>query len=166
MRMLVRGKTRVEAPAAVVWQYVTDWPRQGEWMPFTHVELEPREPGDRARGLGGRFRAWTGLGPLGFWDTITLTAWEEEPGGSARCEIMHTGRVVRGDAELRVVPDGPGASRVTLWEHLEVPGGPVGALLWRVLGRVVGPLLDAGADLVLRRMARRAVGLSGGATNA
>jgi hypothetical protein len=157
MRALVRGEVRVAAPARVAWDYVTDWQRQGEWIPFTRVEV--LTPGNRARVVGGRFRAWTGIGPLGFWDPITVTVWEERPDGSARCEIMHTGRVVRGDAELRVVPDGPDACTVSLWEHLDVPGGPVGALLWRLVGRFVG----RGADLVLGRLARRVEPARGGA---
>ena len=152
MRALVRAEVRVQAPAQDVWDYVTDWPRQAEWIPLTRVEIVPSEPGDRARRVGGRFRAWTGVGPVGFWDTITITVWEEEPDGSARCEIMHTGSVVHGDAEFGVVPDGPAACTVTLWENLDVPGGRVGALLWRLGGWIV----QRGAARVLTRMAERA----------
>lgn len=156
MRLLVRAAVPVEAPAAVVFGYVTDWPRQREWIPLTHVELAHAPDGEgAARRLGGRFRAWTGIGPVGFWDPITVTAWEEQPDGSGRCDILHTGRVVRGDAQFRVVARGPGACTATLWERLEVPGGPVGALLWRLVGRFVGPVLDRGAERVLRRMADR-----------
>ena len=157
MRALVRAEVRVEAPAGLVWEYVTDWQRQGEWVPLTRVERV-----DAADGVGGRFRAWTGLGPVGFWDTITITVWEQQPDGSARCEIMHTGSVVRGDAEFSVVPDGPGSCRVALWENLDVPGGPVGALLWRVFGRFV----QQGATRVLRRMARRAEASAAGGADA
>jgi hypothetical protein len=153
MAALVRSEVHVDAPARLVWEYVTDWPRQGEWIPFTRAEVVS---GDRsARTVGGRFRAWTGIGPVGFWDTITVTVWEEQPDGSARCEIMHTGRVVHGDAELSVVPEGPDACTVRLWERLDVPGGPVGALLWRLVDRLV----NRGAALVLRRMAVRAEAL-------
>lgn len=162
MRMLVEAEVAVAAPADLVWDYVTDWPRQGEWIPFTHVEIVPAGSGDAARRVGGRFRAWTGIGPVGFWDPITLTAWEQQDDGSGRVEIMHTGRVVRGDAEFSVQADGPHACRVRLWEHLEVPGGPVGGLLWRLLAPVLGPGLDRGAGTVLRRMARRAESVRGG----
>jgi uncharacterized membrane protein len=153
MRALVVVEVEVQAPADLVWRYVTDWPRQGEWMPLTRVERV-----DAADRVGGRFRAWTGIGPVGFWDTITITVWEEHPDGSARCEIMHTGSVVHGDAEFRVVPVGAGACRVRLWEHLDVPGGPVGALLWRLVGRFV----ERGVEQVLRRMVRRAEALARG----
>lgn len=148
-KALVRAEVHVQAPADVVWGYVTDWRRQGEWIPLTHVEILS---GDGARGVGGRFRAWTGIGPVGFWDSITVTVWEERPDGSALCEIMHTGRLVHGDAQFSVAPDGPGACRVGLWERLDVPGGSAGALLWRLVKRLV----DRGAETVLRRMAARA----------
>lgn len=162
MRMLVQADVPVNAPAHLVWGYVTDWPRQGEWIPFTHVEIVPTGRDVHARGVGGRFRAWTGLGPVGFWDPITITAWEQRADGSGRAEIMHTGKVVHGDAEFSVRADGPATCRVRLSEHLEVPGGPIGGLLWRLLGPVLGPVLDRGAGTVLRRMARRAESLHGG----
>ena len=156
MRVLVRATVPVRAPAGVTFGYVTDWPRQREWIPLTYVELAPRPDGDDpARRVGGRFRAWTGLGPIGFWDPITITAWEEQPDGSGRCDILHTGRVVRGDAQFQVVARGPDTCTATLWERLEVPGGPVGALLWRLLRRILGPVLDRGAERVLRAMASR-----------
>lgn len=155
MRGLVRAEVRVDAPARLVWDYVTDWRRQGEWIPLTRVELVPPGRADGARGTGGSYRAWTGLGPVGFWDPITVSVWEEQPDGSGRCEVMHTGRVVRGDAEFAVHAVGPDTCRVTLWEHLEIPGGRAGGLLWRLVGR----FLDRGATQVLRRMARRAEAL-------
>lgn len=158
MRAVVRAQVRVAAPAAVVWDYVTDWSRQGEWMPLTRVEVVPDGTGDRrARHVGGRVRARTGLGPLGFWDPLTVTAWEEQADGSGRCQILHTGRVVRGDAELEVLAQGPDSCTASVWEHIEIPGGPVGALLWRLAGRFA----DRAADRVLRRMARRAERLPG-----
>jgi uncharacterized membrane protein len=150
MRALVRSEVVVEAPAEVVWRYVTDWPRQGEWIPFTRVEVVP--PDGQARDVGGRIRAWTGIGPVGFWDPMTITVWEEQPDGSARCEVLHRGRVVRGDGEFAVQAIDASRCRFVWWERLAVPGGPVGAVLWRLVGRA----MQRGVDLALRRMARRA----------
>jgi hypothetical protein len=155
MRAVVRAEVRVAAPAAEVWAYVTDWPRQTEWIPLTRVEVARGE--GSARHLGGRVRAWTGVGPLGFWDPFTVTAWQEDADGSGRCEILHTGALVRGEGEIRVVADGPHTCTAHLWESLEVPGGPVGALLWRFADRFV----NLAAGRVLLRMARRAEELTG-----
>ena len=63
----------VNAPAEAVWHTVTDWPGQGEWMLGTRVEVDG--PGD-GRHLGARLRAFTGVGPLGFTDTMEIVAWE------------------------------------------------------------------------------------------
>jgi uncharacterized membrane protein len=148
MQAEVRSEVEIAAPAREVWDYVTDWPRQGEWIPFTRVEV--LTPGGSARAVGGRFRAWTGLGRVGFWDPMTITAWEELPDGSARCEVLHRGRVVRGDGEFAVSSLGASRSRFSWWERLEVPAGVVGALGWRLLG----PGMERGVDLALRRLAR------------
>jgi uncharacterized membrane protein len=158
-KAVVRAEVRVAAPAAHVWDYVTEWPRQMEWIPLTRVEVLPGGADDgNARHVGGRFRAWTGVGPIGFWDPMTVTAWEEQVDGSGRCEILHTGPVVRGEGQIRVVAEGPHSCSVSLWERVDVPGGPVGALLWRVLGRLV----NRAAGRVLQRMGRCAEGTGRG----
>jgi hypothetical protein len=146
MRAVMRSEVEVAAPADVVWDYVTDWPRQGEWIPFTRVEqLGP------AHGVGGRIRAWTGIGPVGVWDPMTITAWEVGENGSARCEMLHTGRLLRGEAEFSVVERGFSACTFRWWEHLVIPGGRAGALAWKIGGRG----MQKGVDLALRRMAEQ-----------
>ena len=122
MSSLARAEIDIDAPAATVWAYVTDWPRQAEWIPLTRVEAV-----DEARSVGGRLRAWTGVGPVGFWDTMTISVWEEpaweEPSdGSARCEVVHTGAVLRGDGGFVVTARGE-ACTFTWWERLSLPGG-------------------------------------------
>lgn len=147
MRAVVRSEVLVAAPADAVWDYVTDWSRQAEWIPFTRVETVP---GGDARGVGGRIRAWTGIGPVGFWDPMTITAWETAADGSARCEVLHTGRVVRGEAEFAVHARDATSSTFVWWERLDLPGGALGALLWRVGGGV--------ARLAVGRALRRLAG--------
>ncbi len=76
VRALIRREIVLDVPADTAWDYVTDWPRQGEWVPHTRVEhVDPAHP---AVGVGGRLRAWSGLGPVGFWDTMTITSWERQ----------------------------------------------------------------------------------------
>ena len=145
MRASLRAEVPVAAPADRVWAYLTDWPRQGEWIPFTRVE----ELADGHR-VGGRIRAWTGLGSVGFWDLMTITAWEQAPDGSARCEVLHTGRVLRGEGEFAVRSLDVASCTFTWWERLELPGGPLGAAAWRL----VGPLARRAVDGALGTMAR------------
>ena len=90
----------IEAPAETAWQVVTDWPAQGEWILGTTVTVDGA--GD-ARGLGGRFSAFTGVGPLGFTDPMEVTEWDPP----RRCVVTHLGRVVRGDGVFEVVALGP-----------------------------------------------------------
>ena len=37
MRASLRAVVPVAAPAGRVWDYLTDWPRQGEWIPFART---------------------------------------------------------------------------------------------------------------------------------
>ena len=132
----------IAAEPARVWGAVTDWEQQGAWLPATTVRHLPGPVG----AVGERFVARTGPGPFSFDDPITVTAWDPP----RRCEILHTGRVVRGIGALHVEPAGAG-SRFTWWERITVPGGPLAPLLWRV-GH---PLARAGFAWALRRLRRQ-----------
>jgi hypothetical protein len=152
MRLVIRREVDVAAPAATVWGYVTDWPRQGEWIPLTKVERV-----DGADSVGGRFRAWTGVGPIGFWDTMTISTWQVRPDGSGLCEVMHTGRLVRGDGQFEVLALTPDTSRFILSELIVLPMGKVGWIGWRV----VRPLVERAVDRLLAQMRARAERLGG-----
>lgn len=146
-RIRLERAVDVAAPAGVVWDYVTDWPRQAEWVPQTHVEKV-----DSADHVGGRLRAWTGLGSpgrrgtslhgVGFWDPMTITTWERSPDGSGRCEVLHRGSVVRGEGEFTVLARGEDASRFVWAEVVVLPLGRLGGLWWRVARPVVERLID------------------------
>ena len=142
----------VARPAAEVWDHVTDWPRQAEWVPLTQVERV-----DAADGVGGRIRAWTGLGgparrasaaeglslwPPGFWDPMTITAWERTPDGGGRCEVLHRGQVVEGEGEFTVMATSGLSSRFVWAETVVLPFGLLGRLGWRVARPVVATLVD------------------------
>jgi carbon monoxide dehydrogenase subunit G len=142
VRALIRREIDVAVPAAELWAYVTDWPRQGEWVPHTRVERV--DPADPATSVGGRIRAWSGLGAVGFWDSMTVTSWEVSPDGGGRCEVLHTGAVVRGEGEFAVVATGPSSSRFLWAEMAVVPFGRLGALGWRLVRPVVERLIDRG----------------------
>lgn len=152
MRTVIRREVDIAAPAKLVWEYVTDWPTQGDWIPKTRVERV-----DAADGVGGRLRAWSGLGPLGFWDLMTITSWDVRPDGGGLCEVLHTGAVVRGEGvfEVRALPDG--SSRFVWSELLVLPLGRLGG----VGAKVVGPLITRMIDGALCDMKARAELLEG-----
>ncbi|HET7385399.1 MAG TPA: SRPBCC family protein [Nocardioidaceae bacterium] len=151
-RVVLRRQVEVAEPAQAVWGYVCDFARQGEWIPLTRVVPDRDRPPER---LGGRMRARTALGPIGCWDPMTITAWEPPLGKDAgRCEVMHTGRVVRGDAEFAVEAIDPDSSRFSWAEHIDLPGGRLGVLAWRAAEPVSGRVLEHALARMKQRVER------------
>jgi carbon monoxide dehydrogenase subunit G len=136
---VVRAARVVPASAERAWQALTDWERQGEWIPATRVRAT-----DGSR-VGGRIEAWTGLGRVGFLDTMTITGWDPP----RRCEVLHTGRVVRGPGVFAVEPLGGNRCRVVWEEHMDLPFGALGRLGWPL----IRPVVRAGLAFALRRLA-------------
>jgi hypothetical protein len=129
----------VAASAERTWDVLTDWTVHHEWMLLT-----------RAQGSGGatgaEVTAFTGLGPLGFRDTMTITAWDPPH----RAVVRHTGRVVRGSGSFEVHPLGADRCRVVWSEWVQVPFGPLGRLGWPLARLAV----RAALQVSLRRLAR------------
>ncbi len=150
MRALIRREVPLGVPAGVAWRYVTDWPSQSDWVP--HTRVEHADPAAPAVGLGGRIKAWSGLGRIGFWDTMTITGWETRADGGGRCEVLHTGSVVRGEGVFEVVAATPATSTFLWSEMVPVPGGRLGALVYRLVGPLVERLLDQGLTELKRRL--------------
>ncbi|MDP9844429.1 SRPBCC family protein [Streptosporangium lutulentum] len=124
-----------------VFSVLTDWPRHDEWMVLTRAHVAV---GD-GRSAGSRLEAFTGVGPVGFLDTMEITEWDPP----RTVKVRHTGRLVRGTGTFRVSPREGGGSTIVWEEELDLPFGPVGRL-----GRpLVGPLGAAMLRLSLRRLA-------------
>ncbi len=132
----------VDAPVQVVWDAVVDWDRQSQWMLGTTV----RATTNGGVGLGGGIEAYTGVGPLGFWDTMVITGWEPP----VRCTVRHTGRVVRGTGDFEVFALPGGRSRFVWSEQLDLPLGRLGRVAWPL----AKPALVAGVRASLGRLAR------------
>lgn len=120
---------QVHAPVETVWEATTDWERQSRWMLGTTV----RGTANDGRGVGGGIEAWTGIGPVGFLDTMVITAWEPPH----RCLVDHTGRVIRGTGAFEVAGNPDGSSTLTWVEDVVLPLGAVGRLGWVLLRPVV-----------------------------
>ena len=91
----------VPADPETVFAAMTDWERQHEWMLGTRVRAEEKG----GQGVGGGIAAFTGFGPLGFWDTMTITRWQRP----RVVEVDHTGKLVRGIGVFRVEPSANGS---------------------------------------------------------
>jgi len=107
---VVEVTSRVLLPAepADLWRLAMDWPRQGDWMLATRVR--------GGLGVGATVVARTGIGPVGFTDTMVITQWAPP----RRCVVRHTGRMVRGTGVFEVIPRGA-FSEFAWTERLELP---------------------------------------------
>ncbi|MGH1564772.1 SRPBCC family protein [Mumia sp. DW29H23] len=130
---VVSGAVTIAVPAAKVWDYVTDWELQREWIPATTVRVE-----------GDEIIARTGLGPLGFDDTMHVV--RSEP--PRFCEVAHTGRVVSGTGRFICEPRPDGGTDFLWEERVRVPGGALKGVLWRV----AAPAVRAGYAIALSRL--------------
>jgi hypothetical protein len=140
MTTMVSVSVDVDASAAATWGVVTDWERQGEWMPMTSVVLTPGS----GHGLGARLTARSGLGPAAVTDPMIVDVWEPP----TYCEVVHEGRVVTGRGVFRVEPLGPARSRFTWQEILDSRGSR------RHLDRAAAPATKLLLSVAVRRLAR------------
>lgn len=138
----------VRAPASAVWDAVTDWEAQGEWMPATRV----RVLGGDGHGVGEQIEASTGFGRVGVLDTMVVTEWRPP----TWCAVEHTGRVIRGTGDFSV-DEAPDGAVITWSEDLELPGGTLGALGWKL----ISPFVRLAVRHALTRLAQSVAGRSG-----
>jgi hypothetical protein len=132
----------IGAPPRVVWDAVTDWPGQSQWMLGTHV-VTGNQGGE---GIGGELEAFTGVGRFGVRDTMVITEWDPP----RRCVVQHTGSVVRGLGIIEVLAVPDDQSRLVWIEELELPLGAVGRLSWPL----ARPAVAWGVRRSLRTLAR------------
>jgi carbon monoxide dehydrogenase subunit G len=137
MKVSVKERVAVAAPPEVVWEALTDWDGQSDWMVATTVTAEPG--GHR---VGERLTAVTGVAGVGFSDPMEVTRWDPP----ARVDVAHLGRVVRGTGTFAVEP-APGGAWCLWVEDLDLPLGS--------LGRLGFALLRPAFQLMLRRSLRR-----------
>jgi hypothetical protein len=132
----------VDAPPQLVWDAITDWPRQSEWMLGTTV----RATDSGGVGVGGGIEAFTGVGKAGFLDTMVITEWDPP----RRCVVRHTGAVVKGLGIFEVVALPGNRSRFVWAEELDLPLGVLGRLGWPL----VRPGFAWGVRRSLQKLAR------------
>jgi uncharacterized protein YndB with AHSA1/START domain len=130
----------IDAPAARTWAFVTDWDRQGEWMPMTEVRVSADAP----MGVGAKISARSGVGPASFVDPMVVDVWEPPH----RCEVVHLGKIVTGRGVFTVEELAGGRSRFTWQEQLDGEG------LRGVIDRVGLPPTRVLVAIALRRLAR------------
>jgi hypothetical protein len=108
----------VPAEPRVVWELITDWEHQGDWM----LEARGFEVlSDAREGVGVEAEATVSIGGITTRDRVRVVAWEPE----RHLAIEHRGWVSgRGDIYLTRL--GPDVTHVFWREHLHPPLGPLG----------------------------------------
>jgi hypothetical protein len=140
MKLVVSGRVGLAVDAARTFAAATDWESQGEWIPATRVS----HVSGLRDGVGGVLKAFTGIGRVGFLDTMEITAWD----APRSCRVLHKGRIVRGTALFAVEPVGTNRSIFVWTEELDIPGPTL-------LLRPVRPLLAVAWRIALRMAVRR-----------
>jgi carbon monoxide dehydrogenase subunit G len=118
--VVIETSQTVPGPPEVVWELITDWEHQGDWMleatDFVVVS-EERE------GIGVEAEATIRIGGITTRDRIRVVGWE--PGH--RLAIRHQGWVA-GTGEMFLTPLGDDRTHVFWREELEPPLGVLGAV--------------------------------------
>jgi hypothetical protein len=126
---VVEVRRTVSSPLGAVWDTVTDFGAYGRWIPLTSMRTDP--PPVR---LGWGFAGFTGVGPVGFLDTMLIVRWEPPADGAARFAVRKTGRVLRGFADVALAAADAGGTDV-VWREEIVPRP-------ETLGRLAAPISD------------------------
>jgi hypothetical protein len=114
----------VRAPAERVFAAFTAWERQGDWIPFTSVDIVSGDGGE-----GSTIVATTTVGPASLRDEMRVV--RLDPPYEVR--VVHCGRFLRGPGVLRCTPMDGGRTQVVWHEWLQLPAGIVGRFAWPVL---------------------------------
>ncbi len=112
----------INAPVQKVFDAFTAWAQRDRWMVGTRVEVRK---GD-GKSVGSVIAGWTGVGPVGFWDTMEITRWEPP----YRVDVFHTGSVVKGTGTMEVVALPGNLSRFIWSDDFELPLGVLGSIGW------------------------------------
>ena len=146
---VVEVRRTVPTPLGAVWDTVTDFDAYGRWIPLTSMRTDP--PPVR---LGWGFAGFTGLGPVGFLDTMLVVRWEPPTDGMARFAVRKTGRVLRGFADVALTATDGGTEVV--WREQIVPRPEtLGRLAAPVSDRVTARLFADALDRMLESAASR-----------
>lgn len=95
-----------------LWAALSDWAGHGEWIPATTVRIL-----DGDGGLGTRFVARTGLGPIAFDDNMTVIEFDAT---TTHAVVKKTGPLLTGSAGFRIEPRAHG-SHLIWFETIRVP---------------------------------------------
>jgi uncharacterized protein YndB with AHSA1/START domain len=147
---VVEVRRTVSSPLGAVWDTVTDFGAYGRWIPLTSMRTDP--PPVR---LGWGFGGFTGIGPVGFLDSMLVVRWQPPADGAARFAVRKTGRVLAGWADVRLTATDAGGTEVVWREEIVPRPEPLGRLAAPAADRVTARLFDRALDRMLDAAATR-----------
>lgn len=121
---------------------ITNWEAQSDWMIGTKVWLSR---GDGSS-VDSEISAFTGVGKLGFLDTMTITKLTPPH----LVEVLHTGKVLRGEGRFELTEVSANQTRFDWFERVEIPFGYLGLLVWWL----IRPGFTFGVWYSLRKLAK------------
>jgi uncharacterized membrane protein len=131
----------VNAPAARVYAAFIDWKTQGQWIPFTKVEVT-----DGDGGVGSTIEAVTTVGPAAIRDIMVV----EELDPPYQVRVLHTGKILKGPGIMRFTAMGGDRTQLVWHEWFQLPSGIAGKAMWPLLW----PTSKVSLQQALRRFAR------------
>jgi hypothetical protein len=138
----LRLQVTLPADLQTAYDAIVNWEGQSDWMIGTKVWLAS---GDGSS-VGSEIAAFTGIGRLGFLDTMTITKLEPP----RLVEVLHTGKVLRGIGAFELTEISASQTRFDWFERVEIPFGAVGAALWWL----IEPGFKFGVWVSLRKLAK------------
>jgi ribosome-associated toxin RatA of RatAB toxin-antitoxin module len=124
----------IERGAARVFGLVSEPSRYPEFFAGI-TKWESRS--QKKRGIGARFRVLMKVGSIEAGGTVTVSNWEDD-----RLIAWSSDQGIRHKGQWSLEPRGP-ATKLTLIMEYELAGGPMGWLVERIAGRIVGRNLTA-----------------------
>ena len=101
------------------WQAISDWEGQGRWMLQSKVWVTSKI----REGAGTTIAAFTGpfyksypkFAKIGLLDTMVVTNWQPP----IRCDVLHTGKVLKGTGTFELIKISEKATRFNWSEDIE-----------------------------------------------
>ena len=107
------------APRQVVWDVLTTWERQPEWM-LDALDVEVLTPA--RTGVGVTIRCPTNLLGVTVEDVMRVTAYEEP----SCLAVEHLGRIITGYGAFELTELDVAHTRIDWWEEVDPPLGAFG----------------------------------------
>jgi carbon monoxide dehydrogenase subunit G len=145
--MRLEIEQQIAASPQVVWDVLTAWERQPEWM-LDAKEVHVLTP--ERTGVGVTIRCPTNLLGVTVQDVMRVTRWEEP----RLLEVVHLGRIITGTGAFELEEQDGGTS-LRWWEEVDPPFGAVGewgatTVVLPILRRIFGRSLANLAELAER----------------